>query len=181
MDLSTISIEELRQEIDQRVTVEPLFIKDGKKYYDVPSYNKLLKQFDALGGAPMDFTPIEWNKNGSAKSVEPQHVVINLEAYISNRVRVIGGKEYHVVIDTRTIREADSGNVTLSYIPEFIIKKDAKYKEGYSVARSTVSKEDFLRHYTESFGIADALRILKIIDENGAKLSASESTIKLDI
>lgn len=179
-DLSTISIEELQAELEKRNEVEPLFVKNGVKYYDTDGYQKLLNHFDEVG-YPTDYTPIEFNGDGSAKSVEPQHVCINVKAFVSNRVRYIPTKkEYHVVFDTRTILEAETGNITLAFIPEYIIKADKGSENGYTVARGDVSREDFLKTYSDAFGIADALKILKIVDDNANALAGS-STIEFKL
>lgn len=174
LNLETLSIEELKREIEKRQKPKPLFEKDGKLYYDVVGYNKLLDYYGE-NGVPTDFTPIEFNPNGTPKAIEPRHVVINLEAYVSNRVRIVKGA-YHMVIDTRTIRESESGNITTAFIPEYILKKDG---DDWKVQQSTVSREEFLKNYTDSFGVTDMLKILSIIDRHNNSLESGTSTLTL--
>lgn len=177
-DLNTISIEELQAEINKRKTVEPLFEKDGKLYYDVSRYQELLNLLDEQGDMT-DYTPVEFNKDGSARNVEPRHVCINIDAYLSNRVRYIATKkEYHLVTDTRTIRESESGNLTVMYVDEYILKANKVVEGGFTVQKSTVNREDFLKYYTDVFGVNDMLKILAIIDSERANL-ATGSTIEL--
>lgn len=167
-DLKAISIEELEKEIKSRDTVEPLFVRDGKNYYDVKSYDKKLAYFDKYG-RPEDYTPIEFNQDGTAKYAEPQDVVINLEAFLSNRVWVdtnATNSAYHVVIDTRSVREADSGNLTLAFIPEYIVTKDGRSKGGVKIEKSTVSREDYLKKYTQALDIPSMLKVMKQIADD---------------
>lgn len=176
MNLKSISTEELQAEIAKRKEVEYLFEKDGKRYYDVSRYNRLLAKF-AEEGVPMDFTPIQFNQDGTPKRVEPQHVVINLDAFISNRVRILG-KEYHIVYDTRTVRESETGDVTLASIPEIVITQDSKAENGYTVTKSAVSREEFLKHYHQALGIDDMLNVLRVIEENLTALEVPTATLE---
>lgn len=176
MDLSTISIDQLQAEIKNRSKPQPFAVIDGKKLYDPASYNRLLEYYDEFG-VPKDFSPIEWNGNGSAKSVEPQEVVVNVEAFFSNRVYQ-KGKEFHIVIDTWSIREQETGDVTLAMIPEYVLKENAKFKEGYEIYRSSATREDFMKHYTDSFGTDNMIEIMRMINKNSEKLN-SNATIEL--
>lgn len=183
VDLNTVSIEELKRQIEAREQVDFLFEENGIKYYTPDQYNKFL-DYIAEHGLPQDLTPIEFNQNGTAKSVEPQHQVINLEAYISNRVYVkvnpkTAKKEFHLVYDTRTVREAESGQLSIAFVNEYILQPTGKDDDPFKIERSTVSREEFLKNYVDSFGVADMLKIFKALKEFNSNDTSGTSTISL--
>lgn len=162
-DLANVPLADLQAAITKRKQPEPLFEKDGKKYYDPESYTKLLSYFDEVG-APLNFTPLEFNPDGTAKTAEPQFVAINLQAYTSNRARLLPDGQIHIVFDTRTVNESQTGEITISQIPQFILVPDRNEELGYKVSKSVVTREEFMEHYTETLNLPDSLRVLKIIE-----------------
>lgn len=187
MDLSTIRIEDLQKEIRERNRPKPLFVRNGKEYYDVKGYQQLIEYYDEIGEKPFNASALEYDRSGALKSssAEPSQVVVNLEAIVSNRVWTevvkVGDTEktfHHLVNETRTVFEAEGGNVTVQFIPEYILEIAPRTKSGFKVTRGTVSREDFLRNYTDAFGIDDMLRILGHIDSDKT-LSEGNATLSL--
>lgn len=176
--LENISVDELRKALKKKEKPEPLFVKNGVEYYDVDRYNQLLKYYDTHG-VPTDFSPMEFNRDGSAKVAEPKQVVINLNAYLANLV-YIKGNEYHVVLDTRSIREHETGDVTITVIPEYVLTPNPKAKGGFDVVKGNVTRENFLKYYTESFGTRAMLSILKEIESDQIAID-EESQLTLDV
>lgn len=176
-DLQKLSIAELQAEIKKRQEPKPLFEQDGKRYFDTKGYEKYLEYIDETG-LPKDFTPVEFYKNGTAKSIEPTDVCINLEAFISNRVYVDADGAYHVVYDTRTIRESETGEITIANIPEVVLTKQGKGND-YKVTRSSVTRNFFMEHYVQALNVDDMLTVLRTIDQNSADLNGEVATIKL--
>ncbi|MFV0409654.1 MAG: hypothetical protein ACK5LJ_08155 [Paracoccus sp. (in: a-proteobacteria)] len=188
MDLSTISVDALKREIESRVRPKPLFKRDGVEYHTVESYQALINYFDEVG-RPVNATALEYDRSGALKasSVEPQFKVINLGAYVSNRTKVEQIKDekgkvtktlYHVVTDTRTVNEAETGNVTLQFIPEVIAEVAPRTASGFRFTNSSVSREDFLRDYKDAFGVDDMMRILEALSKD-TSLDPNESTLSL--
>lgn len=178
MDLSMITAEQLRAELESRNRPTPIFERDGKEYYTVEGAQQLIEYFDDVG-KPVNLTPIEFNSNGTAKSIEPPFVVINLAAYVSNRVyQEPESKAIHVVRDTRTVREGETGNVTLQYIPEYVLSPKTKGK-GYDIRQANVSREDYLKLYKDYLGVDDMLKVIDMIEQNAKPVE--ESTISLGL
>lgn len=173
-NLENASIEQLQAAITNKRQPAPLFEKDGKKYYDPESYAKLLAYFDEVG-APTNFTPLEFNADGSAKAAEPQYVAINLQAYVSNLARLMPDGQIRIVFDTRTVSEAQTSQITIPQIPQYVLTPDAKEELGYKVSRSVVTREEFMENYTDSLNMPDALRVLQVIE----KLDFGTGTISL--
>lgn len=162
-NLDEVSLDELQAAITRRRQPAPLFEKDGKKYYDPGSYAKLLEYFDEVG-APVNYTPLEFNPDGTAKTAEPQYVAINLQAYVSNLARLMDDGQIRIVFDTRTVNEAKTADVTLAQIPQYVLTPDRNEALGYKVSQSVVSRDEFLTEYTDSLNLPDSLKVLEAIE-----------------
>lgn len=179
--MEQVNLNDLHREIEEireKYKPIPLFIDRGIKYYDPISYSKLLNYFKEVGH-PIDYTPIEFNRDGSPKAVNPTHVVINVDAYFSNKVRVVkkGTKvEYHIVTDTRTLREAEIGIISLNYIPEMILTKEGN---DIKVVYSTVLRDEFVKNYTESFSTKDMTKLLQILNDALSKQEENKATLEV--
>lgn len=172
IDLEHASAEELKAELARRNRPTPLFVKEGSEYYDPESYNRLLAYFHDTGGAPTDFTPLEFNQDGSAIAARPPYVVINIAAYTSNLVRSMPDGELRIVFDSRAVDEAQNSDVSVPMVPQYIVTAAG---DGFHVEKSTVNREDFMRYYTDQLSMSDALRILRVIED----LDLSAGTAKL--
>lgn len=179
--MEQVNLNDLHREIEEireKYKPIPLFIDHGIKYYDPESYGILLDYFKEVGH-PIDYTPIEFNRDGSPKAINPTHVVINVDAYFSNKVRVVrraSKVEYHIVTDTRTLKEAQTGIISLNYIPEMVVTKDG---DSIKVVYSTVLRDDFAKNYTKSFSTKDMTKLLKILNDALSKQEENEDTLEV--
>lgn len=164
IDLENVTTAQLKSALKKREKPEPLFERDGIRYYDVPRYNRLLEYYGEEG-IPQDFTPIDIDKDGRVINANPQEVVINLEALTANRVRKDLSGIIHIVFDTFAIREADSNNINVGFVSEYILTKGTG-KQKYNIKTGVVNKEDFLKYYVDSFNVPDALEIMNIIERS---------------